>query len=128
VAEEDGDAEEDKNEEDVDFLANVLVGEGDGKVCGGLDHVVGLGFDRLTDCKDDEQEGTRESSGNQLSSCCSALDVGKCATLALPPLPVGGLGVPSPPAPPPSLSVDLSCELFCFRVCGAGLARKWRIH
>jgi hypothetical protein len=50
VAEEDGDAEEDKNEEDVDFLANVLVGEGDGKVCGGLDDVVGLGFDRLTDC------------------------------------------------------------------------------
>ena len=43
MAEEDGDAEENKDEEDVDLLADVFVGEGDGKVCGGLDDVVRVG-------------------------------------------------------------------------------------
>ena len=34
VAEEDGDAEEEQDKEDVDFLADVFVCEGDGEVCG----------------------------------------------------------------------------------------------
>jgi hypothetical protein len=122
VAEEDCYAEEDKDEEDVDFLANVFVGEGNGKVCGGSDDVVGMGFGKLTDCKDAEQEGTGDGRGNQFPSCRRALDIGKRATRAPPPLPVVGLGVPSPPAPPTPLSMDLGGELFCFWVCGAGLA------
>jgi hypothetical protein len=114
VAEEDRNAEEDEDEKDVNFLADILVGEGDSEVCGVLGYMLGICLGKLTDCQDAEQETARDNRSDQLSSCRRALHKRhQCAAFASLSLPVTSLVVPSPPAPPlPSLSIDLGGQFL----------------